>query len=68
MKKRFGIGLLIALVAIVSFYLGTNMQSLIASPQGWEDGYIGVVVKDNNIYVVGREGNRVFASKVEKYY
>lgn len=51
MKKRFGIGLLIALVAIVSFYMGTNLHSLVASPTPGIE-YIGAVALDGKIYAV----------------
>lgn len=66
MKKRFGIGLLIALVAIVSFYMGTNLQSLVASPVGGRN-YIGAVVKDGKIYGVWDDNTYLKYSEAQKF-
>ena len=64
MKKRFGIGLLVALVAIVSFYMGTNLQSLVASP-GDGRNFIGAVVKDGKIYAVWENQGVLHSRQVE---
>jgi methylglyoxal synthase len=51
---------------IVSFYMGTNLQSLVASPVGGRN-YIGAVVKDGKIYGVWDDNGYLKYYEANKY-
>ncbi len=66
MKKKVITGSMIAAIAIISFYLGTTVNSLLASPGSFgnkEESSICAVVLNSKIYVVWWDPNYRFVYK-----